>query len=103
MIFPATGGAAVFGFSDVENYTATLADVERWLAERVTPSPAPSKATENKVRRAAQRHGLTLQRQRTRDPRAAGFGKYTLASAGGTLVIERPVGLDAIEQHLKEL
>lgn len=37
------------------------------------------KVRENRLRRAAERQGLSLSKSRTRDPRAVRFGEYTLS------------------------
>lgn len=48
---------------------------------------ADSKVTENRLRRAAERQGLQLQKSRRRDPRAVDFGTYGLVDpATKTLV-----------------
>ncbi|MGW0048371.1 hypothetical protein [Nocardia cyriacigeorgica] len=39
------------------------------------------KVRENRLRRAAARQGLQLEKCRARDPRALGFGTYRLADA----------------------
>lgn len=39
-----------------------------------------SKVRENKARRAAERQGYALHRNRRRDPRALGYGTYSLSS-----------------------
>ncbi|WP_328435748.1 hypothetical protein [Nocardia puris] len=39
------------------------------------------KVRENRLRRAATRQGLRLERCRARDPRALGFGTYRLSDA----------------------
>lgn len=43
-------------------------------------TPTEFKTYENRVRRAAQRQGLRLEKSRARDPRAAGYGTYMLVS-----------------------
>ena len=55
---------------------------------------------ENRLRRAASRQGLQLQKSRARDPRAIGFGTYQLVdpSTGAIVhadhVLQRGYGLD---------
>lgn len=41
-------------------------------------TPGEYKIYENRLRRAAQRQGLALQKSRARDPRAIGYGTYQL-------------------------
>ena len=61
---------------------------------------------EKRLRRAADRQGLRLERSRRRDPRALGFGTYRLVDArtGGVVAAGTADGfgltLDQVEQHL---
>ena len=105
MVYPIGGGPAVFGTTgstvrDIEVWTATLDDVEHWLAERVSPAPSPSKAAENKVRRAAARLGLRLQRPRRRDRLARDYATYLLIDSAGTARLDAPATLDVIEARV---
>ena len=65
-------------------------------------------ARENRLRRAADRQGLRLERSRRRDPRALGFGTYRLVSVRSGAVVaagsESGYGLtlDQVEQRLTE-
>jgi len=107
IVYPAAGGPAVFGttgepYKDLKIWTATLEDVETWLAERVLPAPAPSKVAENRVRRAAARHGLKLQRLRRRDRRAEDYAMYQLVDGLGVALLPAPEPLDGIERALKK-
>ena len=53
------------------------------------------KVRENRIRNAARRQGLTLTRNRTRDPRALDFGTYRLTDdATGHLVAKPAAGED---------
>jgi hypothetical protein len=68
--------------------------------ERATVDQA-EKVRENRLRRMAQRQGLTLSRSRRRDPRALDFGLYWLADANGvTVTSEQGIDLDAVEAYL---
>lgn len=64
------------------------------------------KVRENRLRRAADRQGLRLQRSRRRDPRALGYGTYRLTDARTGSVVaagsESGYGLtlDQVELHL---
>ncbi len=46
-----------------------------------------TKAEENRLRRVAERQGLTLRKSRSRDPRVPGYGLYALIDpvTGGTI------------------
>lgn len=74
------------------------------------PTPAQIKAmsaqdykvAENRLRRAAERQGLRLEKSRLRDPRAIGYGTYQLVEerSGATVAQadpERAYGLDLCE------
>lgn len=50
---------------------------ERWA----TGTTAYQKAVENRLRRVAERQGLTLRKQRRRDRRATDYGTWYLESA----------------------
>lgn len=68
--------------------------------ERATVDQA-EKVRENRLRRMAERQGLTLTRSRRRDPRALDFGLYWLTDAKGAKVTdEQGVDMDAIEAFL---
>ncbi|WP_200213399.1 hypothetical protein [Micromonospora coerulea] len=60
------------------------------------------KVRENRLRRMAERQGLTLTKSRRRDPRAVDYGKYWLADANTTAMQtpEQGMTLDEIETHL---
>ena len=73
-----------------------------------------TKAREARLRRAARRHGLVLERCRIRNPHAPGFGTYALTKVIGIgnnrrvlLVAGDDTGygltLDAVEDHLTEV
>ena len=64
---------------------------------------------EKRLRRAAQRQGLTLTRSSRRDPRAIDFGRWwitdqasgaLIAPAGATDVARRGLSLDDVEAYL---
>lgn len=70
---------------------------------------AAHKVRENRLRRAAERQGLQLQKSRRRDPRAWDFGTYSLVSVRTNTLAAHgvgsgegfgPVGLDEIEERL---
>lgn len=68
--------------------------------ERVTVDQA-EKVRENRLRRMAERQGLTLTRSRRRDPRALDFGKYWLTDANGVSVSpEQGIDIDEVEAFL---
>lgn len=68
--------------------------------ERATVDQA-EKVRENRLRRMAQRQGLTLTRSRRRDPRALDFGLYWLTDASGANVTpEQGIDIDAVEAFL---
>ena len=68
--------------------------------ERVTVDQA-EKVRENRLRRMAERQGLTLTRSRRRDPRALDFGKYWLTDANGVNVSpEQGIDIDEVEAFL---
>jgi hypothetical protein len=59
------------------------------------------KVRELRLRRAAQRQGLTLTRSRRRDVRALDYGKYWLSDARKALVSpEQGMSLDEVETFL---
>lgn len=61
------------------------------------------KVRENRLRRAANRQGLTLTRSRRRDRHALDYGKYWLLAANGDHVTASDgVDLDEIERYLTE-
>lgn len=62
-----------------------------------------SKVRENKLRRAAERQGYTLHRNRRRDPKALGYGTYSLASNHAATASTSPpaeVSLAEVEDFL---
>lgn len=63
------------------------------------------KARENRVRRMAERQGLSLRRSRRRDPYATGFGNYWLVDEQDIQIIgdRSGVSLDEIEEYLMDL
>ncbi|MDB5433531.1 MAG: hypothetical protein JWP35_4647 [Caulobacter sp.] len=107
VLYPIGGGRSVFGYKiwshDYPTPHASLEDVELWLTERVTPAPSPSKALENRIRRAAARMGLELHRPRRRDRRALDYGTYQLVGADGERYPDAPATLDVIEGKLRLL
>jgi hypothetical protein len=58
------------------------------------------KALENRMRRVAERQGLTLTKSRRRDPRAIGYGTYTLTD--GVIVIGERLSITQVGQLLHE-
>lgn len=58
------------------------------------------KTVENRMRRAADRQGLTLTKSRRRDPRAIGYGTYTLTD--GITVLGERLNLTQVGQLLRE-
>lgn len=65
------------------------------------------KVLENRLRRAADRQGLTLEKSRLRDPRAIGFGTFRLVDqqTGKVVLSDDPrsgygVGLHDVARHL---
>lgn len=69
---------------------------------------AADKIRENRLRRAAERQGLLLQKSRRRDPRAVDFGTYMLVDANTNAVVASGLqsgyglSLDEIEEELSE-
>lgn len=55
---------------------------------------AAQKVRENRVRNAARRQGLTLTRNRARDPQALGYGTYRLADTATGSLVAKDVGDD---------
>ena len=75
-----------------------------------TSSVSPAERTrEARLRRAAERQGLILQRSRRRDPRALEYGTYQLVDSSTNAVVladwdaQRGFGLDLddVEKYLK--
>jgi hypothetical protein len=66
------------------------------------------KVRENRLRRAAQRQGLTLTKSRRRDPRATDYGTYMLTDTSTNAVVAHGgqsgygLSLDDIETALNE-
>jgi hypothetical protein len=64
------------------------------------------KVRENRLRRAARRQGLVLEKSRARDPRAVDFGTYQLRDGSGRVVAKGRtrtaygLSLDQIEAQL---
>lgn len=58
------------------------------------------KVRENRLRRMAQRQGLTLHRNRRRDPRARDFGTYQLVNEHGVSVAGPWMSIDNVERYL---
>ncbi|MEN4420653.1 hypothetical protein [Mycobacteroides chelonae] len=65
------------------------------------------KVLENRVRRAAERQGLHLQKSRARDPRSVGFGTYRLINRATNTLATPGTGddygltIDEVAQHLR--
>lgn len=62
----------------------------------------PTKTRENRLRRVAERRGLTLQRSRRRDPHALDYGTYYISSTTGLLTDEKGISLDDVETWLDQ-
>lgn len=62
--------------------------------------PTPEKVRENRSRRAADRQGLRLVRNRRRDPRAVGFGTYALHDATGAVLHGPGLSIEDVERVL---
>lgn len=67
----------------------------------------PENSREIRLRRAAQRQGLSLHKSRTRDPRALGYGLFHLADAEYRIVAGGDysgysMSLDAVEVYLAD-
>ncbi len=62
------------------------------------------KVRENRLRRMAERQGLTLRKSRTRDPRALDYGTWWISDArtNALLSSETGCGLDDVEDWLTE-
>jgi hypothetical protein len=60
--------------------------------------PTPDKVREDRLRRMAQRQGLTVQKSRRRDPLALDFGVYYVMRGADT--IDSPSSLDELEEYL---
>jgi len=66
------------------------------------------KIRENRLRRAAQRQGLTLAKSRRRDPRATDYGTYMLTDTSTNTVVAHGgqsgygLSLDEVESALNE-
>ncbi|RZU16412.1 hypothetical protein EV645_3977 [Kribbella rubisoli] len=63
---------------------------------------AADKVRENRVRRAAERQGLQLEKSRRRDPRAIDYGRYWLRQDDEIVYGDSRTGatLDEVEQYL---
>ena len=55
---------------------------------------------EQRLRRAARRQGLSLQKSRVRDPRALDYGKWIVLDAQGRTLGRELPDLDAVEGYL---
>jgi hypothetical protein len=67
--------------------------------------PDDEKIYEAKLRRVARRQGLTLSKSRLRDPRAIGYGSFTLVDGNGMAVAYNDAGgltLEEVERALRE-
>ena len=68
--------------------------------------PEHDKVRENRLRRAADRQGLILEKSRRRDPRSVGFGTFRLVDARTNGIVasgtddDYGLDLDAVEEHL---
>ena len=60
------------------------------------------KVRENRLRRMAERQGLSLVKCRRRDPRAVGFGRYALVKQNTTVDADTSYDqtLDDVEEYL---
>lgn len=58
------------------------------------------KVREIRLRRMAERQGLTLSRSRRRDPRALDFGKYWLRKGDQLVTAEDGISMDEVEAYL---
>jgi hypothetical protein len=63
-----------------------------------TPTEQAERVRENRLRRMAERQGLTFVRSRRRDPRAIDYGRLQLLR-GRTTVVDTK-GLDEVEAYL---
>lgn len=61
---------------------------------------APSRIMANRLRLAARRQHLVLERSRLRDPRAVGFGTYRLSRDDTGTVVAADLSLDGAEEWL---
>ena len=60
-----------------------------------------AKMRENRLRAAAKRQGLELHKSRVRDPRAIGYGFWTVEDTNHELLTWGTDNLDHIEGYLK--
>ncbi len=75
--------------------------MESTTTEEIAAVDQDAKVRENRLRRMAERQGLTLTKSRRRDPRALDFGLYWLADANGvTLTPEQGIDIDGVEAFL---
>ena len=58
------------------------------------------KVREIRLRRMAERQGLTLSRSRRRDPRALDYGKYWLRKGDQLVTAEEGISMDEVEAYL---
>jgi hypothetical protein len=68
--------------------------------EEGTEVDQAEKVRENRLRRMADRQGLTLTRSRRRDTRALDFGKYWLHRGDALVSPEQGIDLDEVEALL---
>jgi hypothetical protein len=64
--------------------------------------PSPSLVQENRVRRMAERRGLSLRKSRSRDPQAYDYGMYWIADPHRNALVSDETGmsLDEAERWL---
>lgn len=62
--------------------------------------PTPEKVREDRLRRMAQRQGLTILKSRRRDPLAVDYGTYWLQTSDTGVVYLKTTSLDEIEERL---
>lgn len=65
-------------------------------------SSTPDKVRENRLRRMAQRQGLTLHKNPRRDRRATDYGTYWLMAGVDLVPHTRGLDLDGIERFLTD-
>jgi hypothetical protein len=64
---------------------------------------ADDKIRENRIRRMAERQGLTIRKSRRRDPRAVDYGKYWVFEAATDVLVaggQPGLNLDGVEDWL---
>jgi len=65
-------------------------NADNMLGGRIADHPSLNKVVENRLRRTLQRRGFTLVKNRRRDPRALGFGGYSILDATGHITAGLP-------------